>query len=85
MVNKNINKEYLIIKENIKLIESALISLNKEIISLRKKYMSNFFEEDLKKLMEKEKEFYIFINDLKKWKKELKSKIWKNENISIIL
>lgn len=70
-----LNKEYLIIEKNIELIENALISLNKEILLLREKRILNFFEEDLKKLKEKEKEFNNLINELKKWNKLRKEKM----------
>lgn len=70
-----LNKEYFIIEKNIEILEKALISLNKEILLLREKRILNFFEDDLKKLKEKEKEFNNLINELKKWNKLRKDKL----------
>ena len=66
MVNKN--SEYFIIEKNIELIENSLVSLSKEIESLRKLYIRHFLNEDLKRLTKKEKEWKFYIEELKYWK-----------------
>lgn len=65
MIHKN--SEYLIIEKNIELVQNALIQLSKEIESYRKLYISHFLNSDLKRLIEKEKEWKRFLEDLKYW------------------
>lgn len=65
MIHKN--SEYLIIEKNIELVQNALVQLSKEIESYRKLYISHFLNSDLKRLIEKEKEWKRFLEDLKYW------------------
>ena len=77
MVNKN--SEYFIIEKNIELLQNALIQIAKEIESLRKLYITHFLNDDLKRLVKKEKEWEFNLNELKYWqnKKIVYVRDWK--------